>query len=921
MTLQGFRRASWAARAATLGWLAILGPAVVRPLVAPAAEPPVAPVRPILALAVAPQDDWVACGQGDRVRLYDLRGPRYAGELLGTGGGERPGEPVRSLAFDRAGRRLAVGAAGEVRLWRRPETLLRHRWSLEHAVRSAAVGVDGTTVVVGDEGGGATWGQVDGAVAARRAAGHEGAVVAVAATAEQVLTAGADRRLRIWRASDGEPLAAWRFDQELRAVAASGDSSQIVVATADGTLRRWTLAALLAAPADGAAAPPPPPLGELPAVAPGIVTAQFPSGASDRLLTACEDGRARWWDLSQGSSLRDLGHESKIAAAAVSGDGRRIATVGPGGARLWNPADGALIAQIKTHPRAVRTLQTIDGARVAALLDVEYRKREFRETEESLKRETAVLEGAMKAKETAEKAVQDKTAAAMQAIAARTAAQKLADERAADAALADQARAAARAVAEQAEAELKRLQQAAEEARAAAAKAPGDGALAAKLSEADTRLAAVRTAKQMADERLAQTVAARTAAERAAQEAKRAAEEARNRAQGPERELTEALNARIGAVNFIATAAAVLERAKAAVPTAAAAVGQAEQTAARLEAEKQTAVQQAAVVRPFRSAAFSLDSRRLALGGEDGGFVVIDAQSGALIEALDPPTSPDAAPAPIVALGAARRGDWISAAGKAVAVWQSPVDWTLERALAPSPSSAAPPARVAALDFRPDGSLLAVAGGTPGEAGELQCWNPADGTLVRRFERPHDDQLSAAKFSPDGGRIATVGADRSIKIWQVDDGRLLQTLTGHAQQVLGVVWSPDGKRLASCSADPSIKIWNLDTGAAVRTLRGDTYRVGEYRRAITGLQNVGTTQQFLASAGDRTIRLHRWDAANDIRCYQGGQAYHHAAAATSDGKWVVGGGQDGVLHFWNGENGYRQFAFAPDRPGEALKAQ
>jgi hypothetical protein len=57
-----------------------------------------------------------------------------------------------------------------------------------------------------------------------------------------------------------------------------------------------------------------------------------------------------------------------------------------------------------------------------------------------------------------------------------------------------------------------------------------------------------------------------------------------------------------------------------------------------------------------------------------------------------------------------------------------------------------------------------------------------------------------------------------------------------------------------------------------------------------------------------------------VRSFPGGGSYFHAALATSDGKWVVGGGHDGVLHFWNGENAYRQFTFAPDRPDLQIKA-
>ena len=30
----------------------------------------------------------------------------------------------------------------------------------------------------------------------------------------------------------------------------------------------------------------------------------------------------------------------------------------------------------------------------------------------------------------------------------------------------------------------------------------------------------------------------------------------------------------------------------------------------------------------------------------------------------------------------------------------------------------------------------------------------------------------------------------------------------------------------------------------------------------------------------------------------------HAAVATSDGKLILGGGHDGILHLWNGETSY-----------------
>jgi len=72
-------------------------------------------------------------------------------------------------------------------------------------------------------------------------------------------------------------------------------------------------------------------------------------------------------------------------------------------------------------------------------------------------------------------------------------------------------------------------------------------------------------------------------------------------------------------------------------------------------------------------------------------------------------------------------------------------------------------------------------------------------------------------FSPDGKVLASRSDDRTIKLWDVQTGRALQTLTGHSHYVNSVAFSPDGKVLASRSDDETIKLWDvslLDPGLA-----------------------------------------------------------------------------------------------------------
>ena len=57
-----------------------------------------------------------------------------------------------------------------------------------------------------------------------------------------------------------------------------------------------------------------------------------------------------------------------------------------------------------------------------------------------------------------------------------------------------------------------------------------------------------------------------------------------------------------------------------------------------------------------------------------------------------------------------------------------------------------------------------------------------------------------------GRRLATGSSDRSVKVWDAENGRKLLTLLGHKQRLNSVQWSPDGRQIASGSMD-GIRVW------------------------------------------------------------------------------------------------------------------
>ena len=51
--------------------------------------------------------------------------------------------------------------------------------------------------------------------------------------------------------------------------------------------------------------------------------------------------------------------------------------------------------------------------------------------------------------------------------------------------------------------------------------------------------------------------------------------------------------------------------------------------------------------------------------------------------------------------------------------------------------------------------------------------------------------------------------DSTVRLWDVEKGTCVYTLTKHSEPVYSVGFSPDGKYLASGSFDKCVHIWNV----------------------------------------------------------------------------------------------------------------
>jgi hypothetical protein len=125
--------------------------------------------------------------------------------------------------------------------------------------------------------------------------------------------------------------------------------------------------------------------------------------------------------------------------------------------------------------------------------------------------------------------------------------------------------------------------------------------------------------------------------------------------------------------------------------------------------------------------------------------------------------------------------------------------------------------RVESLAFTADGKLLGVAGGAPARFGEIQIWDVAAASTnatnaLLRAWKVSLDSVYGLSFSPDGERVAVGCADKSVRLFRVQDGQELLKFDNHSDWVLATLWTADGKRLLTGSRDRAMKLIDAASG-------------------------------------------------------------------------------------------------------------
>ena len=242
-----------------------------------------------------------------------------------------------------------------------------------------------------------------------------------------------------------------------------------------------------------------------------------------------------------------------------------------------------------------------------------------------------------------------------------------------------------------------------------------------------------------------------------------------------------------------------------------------------------------------------------------------------------------------------------------------------------------------ALDFSPNGSLLAVAGyGLEGDAANVHVyemdWISQSASHLVNLSANHDDDTFGMSFSPDGSELYVGGKDENITIYDTStwailhviefagddvynvapspDGRLIAVthaqemsvhwtsngtqlfnVHNHTDVVLGLDWSPDGRWIITGGNDNRFRVYNPLNGTMITEVNqgSDVYAV-DFNKAGTHFV-VATT----SGSGTSIYNTADWSNVYDIGDFPGGSG--NGASGRRGARDVAWSHDETKIHF------------------------
>ncbi|KAF9946939.1 hypothetical protein BGZ72_011007 [Mortierella alpina] len=196
----------------------------------------------------------------------------------------------------------------------------------------------------------------------------------------------------------------------------------------------------------------------------------------------------------------------------------------------------------------------------------------------------------------------------------------------------------------------------------------------------------------------------------------------------------------------------------------------------------------------------------------------------------------------------------------------------------------------AAPVFSPNGSHIAC----PESTGVVRVWDVEIGACLHTLS--HEVKINDVQYSAKGDLIATASDDKTVKLWDAKTGVCLLNIQDHPSEVARLAFSPKGDRIVSGYQDGFVCLWDTQSGTRSHSFSGHEGNVNSVA--------FSPNKRLLASGSDdTTVCLWNLEDASDWRVLKGHTASVLCLVFTSEGNTIASGSKDKFIKLWNVEAG------------------
>ncbi|XP_043937803.1 WD repeat-containing protein 88 isoform X2 [Protopterus annectens] len=202
---------------------------------------------------------------------------------------------------------------------------------------------------------------------------------------------------------------------------------------------------------------------------------------------------------------------------------------------------------------------------------------------------------------------------------------------------------------------------------------------------------------------------------------------------------------------------------------------------------------------------------------------------------------------------------------------------------------------VTSCDISLDGKF--VAAGSDVENGVLIV-DATNGKYVSKLKDHHLSTVTSCRFDPDIQRVASVSADKAVKLWDMIAQKTTITLMNkHSNVISDCCFSMNGRFLCTASWDKTLLLWDIKTGKFRSS--GPVILSNGHEGSVSSCVFSKDASVVVSGAYDRTVSI--WDTEGECKklTLKGHQDWVMDVAVSTDKNWILSSSKDCTIRLWN----------------------